>query len=99
VRSRPARAIEGAPHLEGGRDDHHDLRRACVGEMSSCSAYHHPPTSSPQPSVVAVIQGAPALLDRGGLTMALAQLAGRLPIVDHLPSLKHQYAVTTLAWA
>lgn len=68
---------------------------ACVGEMSLLLGV--PPTAdvvATQPSVVAVIEDAPALLDQGGLTLALAQLlAGRLQVMTtYLADLKHQYA-------
>jgi CRP-like cAMP-binding protein len=68
---------------------------ACVGEISLLLGV--PPTAdvvATEPSVVAVIDDAPALLDEGSLTLALAQLlAARLQVMTtYLADLKHQYA-------
>ena len=90
--------IEGALRVEkAGVHDHDDLANParCVGEMSLLLGV--PPTADViaiEPSVVAVIDDAPARLDDGGLTLALAQLlAGRLQVMTtYLADLKHQYA-------
>jgi len=68
---------------------------ACVGEMSLLLGV--PPTADVvaiEPSVVAVVDDAAALLDEGGLALALAQLlAGRLQVMTtYLADLKQQYA-------
>jgi CRP-like cAMP-binding protein len=68
---------------------------ACVGEMSLLLGV--PATAdvvAVDASEVAVIEGARAMLDEGGLTLELAQLlARRLQVMTtYLADLKHQYA-------
>jgi CRP/FNR family cyclic AMP-dependent transcriptional regulator len=89
--------IEGALRVEKGGVAITTISQpgACVGEMSLLLGV--PPTAdvvATEPSVVAVIDDAPAMLDEGGLTLALAQLlAGRLQVMTtYLADLKQQYA-------